>query len=238
MLWLRSVAFNFLFYMMTIVMVLLAVPCLFLPRRCAQWTITLWAYMTLGLLRVVAGTGYELRGLQHIPPGGCLIAAKHHSMWDTIIFSIFLDDPAFVLKRELLQIPFYGWYVYKAGMIAVDRSAGASAIRNLVGQSRKAIEAGRPIIIFPEGTRMAPGATPDYKPGIAALYRQLDVPCVPVAVNSGIFWPRRKFLRKPGTIVLECLPPIPPGLDRESFMRELETAIEGTTNKLLAEGTS
>ena len=157
-------------------------------------------------------------------------------MWDTIVFVALLNDPAIVLKSELLWIPYYGWFSAKAGMIGIDRGSGSAAVRHLVTQGKTAIKANRPIVIFPEGTRSAPGAAPDYKPGVAALYRQLGVQCVPAAVNSGLYWPRRRFLRKPGTIVLEFLPSIPPGLDRKTFMSTLETRIEEATAHLIAEG--
>jgi 1-acyl-sn-glycerol-3-phosphate acyltransferase len=183
---------------------------------------------------VTAGTRYEIRGT--LPTGPALIASKHQSMWDTIIFTAILNDPAMVLKAELLWIPYYGWYSKKAKMIAIDRGAGASAIRRLSAQGKAALAANRQIVIFPEGTRSAPGTKLDYKPGVAALYRQLGVPCIPAAVNSGLYWPRRRFLRKPGTIVLEFLEPIAPGLDRQTFMAELETRIETATARLLAEG--
>ena len=234
MLWLRSIAFNLAFYLMSAVINLAATPLFALPR---SWTIRAmnrWSRLTMWLLRHIAGTRYEIRG--RIPEGGVLVASKHQSMWDTIIMTAILEDPAMVLKQELLWIPYYGWFSKKARMIAIDRSSGASAIRRLIAQGKAAIAARRPIVIFPEGHRVAPGATPDYKPGVAALYRQLGVPCVPAAVNSGLFWPRRKMLRRPGTIVLEFLEPIPAGLDRETFMAELETRIESATAKLLSEG--
>lgn len=233
MLWLRSIAFNLAFYAMSVVINLAATPLFFLPRAGTVWAMGLWSRTTMWLLRLLAGTRYEVRG--KVPEGGVLVAAKHQSMWDTIVMTAILADPAMVLKRELLWIPYYGWFSKKARMIAIDRGSGAKAIRHLVAQGKAAIAAGRPVVIFPEGTRAAPGAKLDYKPGVAALYRQLDVPCVPVAVNSGLFWPRRKFLRRPGTIVLEFLAPIPPGLDRHAFMAELEARIEGATAKLLAQ---
>ena len=164
-----------------------------------------------------------------------LVASKHQSMWDTIVMTAILKDPAMVLKRELLWIPFYGWYAQKARMIAIDRGAAAAAIRRLVSQGKAAVAEGRPVVIFPEGTRSAPGSKLEYKPGVAALYRQLGVECVPAAVNSGLFWARRGFTRRPGTILLEFLPPIPAGLDRKTFMAELETRIETATAKLVEE---
>ncbi len=233
MLFLRSAAFNLVFYAMSVVMVIAATPCLVLPRRFTLYAMEAWSHLTLWLLRVIAGTSYEVRG--ELPRDGVLVASKHQSMWDTIVMTAILKDPAMVLKRELLWIPFYGWYAQKARMIAIDRGAAAAAIRRLVSQGKAAVAGGRPVVIFPEGTRSAPGSKLEYKPGVAALYRQLGVECVPAAVNSGLFWARRGFTRRPGTILLEFLPPIPAGLDRKTFMAELETRIETATAKLLEE---
>lgn len=234
LLWVRSIAFNLAFYVAALVVGLAATPALFLPRGASVFVIRNLSRLVMWLLKAMAGTRYQVRG--KVPAGPVLVAAKHQSMWDTIIMPAILDDPAIVLKRELLWIPYYGWFSLKAKMIAVDRDAGASAIRGLIAQGKATLGQKRPIVIFPEGHRVAPGAAPEYKPGVAALYRQLGVPCVPVAVNSGLYWPRRKLLRKPGTIVIEFLEPIAPGLDRQTFMAELEARIEGATARLLAEG--
>jgi len=164
-----------------------------------------------------------------------LIAAKHQSAWDTIIFSILLWDHCFVLKQELTRIPLFGWYLTRAGLIPVDRSGGAAALKKMVADARRAAEAGRPIVIFPEGTRVAPDAHRPYHPGVAALYSQLEVPVVPCALNSGLFWGRRSFAKRPGTITLEFLPAIPPGRPRKTFLAELEQAIEGRSRALAAE---
>ena len=231
---LRSIIFNATLYLSAMAIGLLATPALFMPRKAAVYVISRLSRFVLFLLKITAGTNYEIRG--KIPEGATLVAAKHQSMWDTIVFVALLNDPAIVLKSELLWIPYYGWFSAKAGMIGIDRGSGSAAIRHLVTQGKTAIKANRPIVIFPEGTRSAPGAAPDYKPGVAALYRQLGVPCVPAAVNSGLYWPRRRFLRKPGTIVLEFLPSIPAGLDRKTFMSTLETRIEEATTRLVIEG--
>ena len=163
-----------------------------------------------------------------------LIAAKHMSMWDTLALNLVLGGPAFVLKRELLLVPFFGWYLWKAGMIAIDRSAGPSALRKMTAAARRAFARHRSVLIFPEGTRKKPGDTPDYKPGAAGLYGQLGVACVPVALNSGLFW--TGFVKKPGVILVEFLEPIPTGLKRPAFMDLLETRIETGTRALIAEG--
>ena len=163
------------------------------------------------------------------------MAMKHQSTWDTLILPIVLGDPACVLKRELLFVPFYGWYAARAGSISVDRKAGASALRRLVTAARPIAAQGRPIVIFPEGTRAGPGVRLAYQSGVAALYQALALPLVPAAVNSGFFWGRRSFVKRPGRIVLEFLEPIPPGRPRRAVMAELEQRIETATALLLRE---
>ena len=235
MLFLRSALFNLVFYLSSAVICIAVTPAFILPRGVIVFCMRAWSRWTMWLLRVIAGTRYELRGLENLPKEPALIASKHQSMWDTIIYAAILNDPAIVLKKELLYIPYYGWYSLKAQMVPVDRASGASALRNLIRHAKNALAQNRHLVIFPEGTRAAPGSRNPYKPGVAGLYSQLGIACVPVALNSGLYWPRRKFLRKPGTIVLEFLPPIPPGMNRKAFMAELEGRIEPATDKLLAE---
>jgi len=194
-----------------------------------------WAGGVVWLLKVIAGTNIEIRGQDRIPPGPVIVASKHQSAWDTLIYHKLLDDPAIVLKQELLRIPIYGAYCKKVEMIAVDRKGGSKALRAMLKDGRDAAAKGRPLVIFPEGTRTAPGETLPYQPGIAAFYKDLKVPVIPVALNSGLYWPRRQFIRRPGTIVLEFLPPIEPGIDRKKFVAELENRIESGTQALLAE---
>ena len=232
----RSLLFNVLFYVNLVLFLVLGSPFFFTPRIWSIRALQVWARSSLWLLRVVAGIGMELRGREHIPHGPALIAGKHQSFWETFAILPWLDDPAMVLKKELIYIPWFGWFARKFRMIAVERSAGSAALRNLVRQAEACIAAGRQVVIMPEGTRRAPDDPPAYKPGAAALYATLGVPCVPFALNSGLFWPRRKFLRHPGTIVLEFLPPIPPGLPRKAFQAALEGAIEPATQALVAEG--
>jgi 1-acyl-sn-glycerol-3-phosphate acyltransferase len=191
-----------------------------------------WAQCVLALAKAIVGLDGEIRGIEHLPPGGCLIAMKHQSAWDALILPVVLGDPAVVIKRELLWLPFYGWYAARAGSITIDRRGGAGALRRMVAAARQAVAAARPIVIFPEGTRTAPGQRLTYQPGVAALYQALAVPLVPAAVNSGLYWGRRSFVKRPGRIVLEFLPPIPPGLPRQQVMRELETRIETATAAL------
>jgi 1-acyl-sn-glycerol-3-phosphate acyltransferase len=226
---LRSALFLLWFLVLTTILSLIFLPVLAGPRGATVWLARLWARLTFWGLKIFAGIDWEIRGAP--PKGPALVAAKHMSMWDTLALYLALDEPAIVLKRELLRIPFYGWFLAKAAAIAIDRSAGASALRKMAEASRTVLAQGRPILIFPEGTRKKPGAPPDYKPGVAGLYGQLDVDCVPVALNSGVYW--TGFLKRPGTIVLEFLEPIGPGLKRDAFMRLLEDRIETATNRLL-----
>jgi len=225
----RSALFMIWFLLLTLVMAVVFLPLLAVPRKATVWMARYWARATLWGLRVFAGVGE--RRIGDAPQGGVLVASKHMSMWDTLALYLALDDPAIVLKRELLRIPFYGWYVWKAAAIPIDRSAGAEALRRMTRAAEGVLAQGRPILIFPEGTRKKPGAAPDYKPGVAGLYSLLNVTCVPVALDSGRYW--QGFNKYPGTISLQFLEPLPPGLKRRDFMTRLEERIETATNKLL-----
>jgi 1-acyl-sn-glycerol-3-phosphate acyltransferase len=231
----RSVLYFLYFGIVSVVMNIGALPTLLMPRMVIVRTSQCWSRVLLWGLKVIAGLDYEVRG--EIPKGGVLVASKHMSMWDTLALYMLLDDAVIVLKRELLNVPFYGWYVRKAQMIAIDRAAGANALRQMAVQGKVVIGQGRPIVIFPEGTRKKPGAVPDYKPGVAGLYGLLGVACVPAALNSGLFWTGRMgFRKKSGRVVIEFLPPIPAGLKRSEFMAILQERTEAATAKLVAEG--
>jgi 1-acyl-sn-glycerol-3-phosphate acyltransferase len=232
---LRSLVFNLVFYAWTALLGIAALPMLLAPRAAAMSLGRWWSRTALELARLIAGIEYELRGAEHLPHAPAIIAMKHQSAWDTLAAPALFGDVAIVVKRELLWIPCYGWYARKAGMIPVDRGAGAAALRAMVNRARSVVAQGRPIVIFPEGTRTAVGAKRGYHPGVAALYRQLGLPVVPIAVNSGLFWPRRSFLKRPGRIVVEALPPLPPGLERRTFIAELQSRIETATERLVAE---
>jgi 1-acyl-sn-glycerol-3-phosphate acyltransferase len=232
----RSVVFNVLFYINAVLHVIAAIPTYALRRRDFFAVAHSWAHTSNFLLRVIVGTKVEIRGAEKIPPGALLVASKHQSVWETFTLLTLFDDPAYVFKRELLWIPVFGWYAWKSRMIPVDRKARGGVIASMVARAKEEFARGRQILIFPEGTRTAPGAPPAYKQGLTHLYAACDVPCLPVALNSGLFWPRRKFLRYPGTIVLEVLDPIPPGLARDAFSTRVQQTIEEASNRLLADG--
>ncbi|WP_024506004.1 lysophospholipid acyltransferase family protein [Bradyrhizobium sp. ARR65] len=233
---LRSLLFNILFYPAFLFWAVIAVPTLVLPRaallRVGHW----WAQTNIVLMRIVCGIKVEFRGAEKIPKGPLLVASKHQSMWETISLLHLFEAPFFVLKRELLWIPIFGLFLKKANMIAIDRRAGGRALLAMVRRAVQEVRHGRQLVIFPEGTRTAPGAAPHYKPGVGQIYVECGVPCLPVALNSGLFWPRRTFMRYPGTLVVEFLDPLPPGLPREEFLERLRAAIEQTTERLVAAG--
>ena len=232
---LRSIIFNVIFYFNLLLFLVLGSWLLLCPRIWAIRALQVWAKSSLWWLEVICNIKIEIRGRENILNGPCLVAGKHQSLWETFAVLPLFDDPCMVLKRELTLIPFFGWFCLKFKMIAVERSAGSAALRKLVARGKEEIARGRSIIIMPEGTRRGVDDPPDYKPGAAALYNALNVPCVPFGLNSGLFWPRRKFLRFPGTIVVEFMPAIAAGLPRKEFQKQLEAAIEGSSARLLAE---
>ena len=234
----RALLFNLAFFLWTAVIGIYGLPVLLAPRRVVMRFGTMWSSVTLRLLAWTVGLSHEVRGRENLPKGPAIIAMKHQSAWDTLAMPVIFEDVAVVIKRELLFVPLYGWYSKRAGSIAVDRSGGAAALKRMLASAKAAADAGRLIAIFPEGTRTAVGERRPYHPGVAALYTQLELPLVPVAVNSGLFWGRRAFLKRPGRIVVEILPPIAPGLPRREMMRELEGRIETATARLVAAGES
>jgi 1-acyl-sn-glycerol-3-phosphate acyltransferase len=231
----RSIAFAAMFYLNTTVFVVVGAPLLFGPRRWAMVALRLHARLSLWLLRVICGTRIEVRGLEKLPPPPFLIAAKHQSAWDTFALLPLFADPALVMKAELGSIPMYGWFAHKFGHILIKRTRAAAALKQMLADARARVADNREILIFPEGTRSAPGAPPDYKSGLLALYEALQLPCVPLALNSGLFWPRRQFWRYPGTIVVEILDVVPPGLKRPAFKLAVEQRIEAASRRLIEE---
>jgi 1-acyl-sn-glycerol-3-phosphate acyltransferase len=232
----RSALFTTVFFVNTTLMLFAGMPVFYFgsERQSTRYA-QAWGRVTLFLLRLLAGIRVEVRGRENIPAGAALIAAKHQSAFETFALLPILADPTMVMKAELRRVPLFGAYSIAAGMILVDREKGGAALRDMVQRGREEAAKGRQIVIFPEGTRRPPGAPPAYQPGVALLYRGLDLPAVPVALNSGLYWPRRSFFKYPGTIVVEFLPPIESGLSSKEFLARVEAAIEGGSDRLLAE---
>ena len=234
MITIRSAIFNVAFYATFLVMAILGLPCLLLPRRASLGLVKLWARASLVLLDAICGMRIEFRNLHLLPKGASIIAVKHQSFLETFALIAVLDDFSYVLKKELLNLPLFGWYARATGMIGIDRAKGSGALAELQRDVRANLAAGRQIVIFPEGTRRRVGAKPRYKSGVAALCAASGVPCTPVALNTGLFWPRHSFLKPAGTVVFEFLPPVPTGGSKAAFMQALQDAIEPATNALVA----
>ena len=230
---LRSLLYNVLFYLLLVLWLIVAIPTFIMPRWAILRIAGYWAASSIWLLRVICNTRVEYRGLEKIPEGPLIVASKHQSMWETFALLQFFDQPLYILKRELEWIPFFGWYLIKANMIGINRSAGGRALMNMARRAGESVRRGRQLIIFPEGTRTPVDAPPHYKPGVGQIYADCGVPCLPVALNSGLFWPRRTFMKYPGTLVVEFLDPLPPGLPRKEFLRRMSGAIEDATNRLV-----
>ncbi len=232
---LRSAIFNVAFYTLFIVMMILGLPLMLLPRGAVLWLIRAWARSSLWLLATICDARVEVRDRALLPSGACIVAVKHQSFLETFALLTVIDDFAYVLKKELTAIPVFGWYLKTTGQIGIDRSKGGGALLMLQRAVRARLVANRQIVIFPEGTRRPIGAAPAYKPGVAALYTSSGVPCTPIALNTGLFWPRKGYLRRPGTIVIQVLQPIEAGLGKRVFLQALENAIEPATDALVAE---
>lgn len=231
---LRALAFNLFYFGWTALLAIFGLPTLLVGHRAVYGLCRIWVGGILGALKLLIGLDHRIEGAAHRPTGAAIYAAKHQSAWETLAFALLLDRPIYVLKRELTWIPVFGWYLMRSGAIAIDRKAGMSALKKLVHEGKRAQREGRPILIFPEGTRAAPGARLPYQPGVAALYDQLDLPVVPVALNSGLYWGRRSFTKRAGLITVAFLEPIPPGLKRRDFMARLEQEIESASARLIA----
>ncbi len=235
---LRSLLFNILLFAWTAALVLLGLPALAAGRRGVYALARLWARGSFVLLAHVVGLRHRILGRDRLPAEPVIAAVKHQSTWDTMACALLFAEPAYVLKRELTWVPVFGWYLLRADMIAVDRRAGGGALRRMLRQARAAAADGRSVVIYPEGTRTAPGVVRPYQPGVAALYEHLNLPVVPIALNSGLFWGRRSFLKRPGVITLEILEPIQPGLDRRAFLAELHRRIEEAAMRIAREPSS
>ena len=230
---LRSLLFMLWMYGSMLVFGLGLSPLLLFPRGAAMWVIRGWSHAIIFGARWIVGIKVEFRGLEHRPDGAALIAGKHLSMLDTIAPFVVLKDPCYVLKKELIYLPFFGWFAWRARMVPIRRADAAKALKQMVALTRERMKEARQVLIFPEGTRSDPGDDPQYKPGVAALYRELETPCHLLATNSGQFWPGHGIDRTPGTIVFEFLPPLPAGLKRGELMTQMKTQLEEASNRLI-----
>ena len=231
----RSLVFNLLFYINLIGLMILGMPLMLAGPRGVIWLARTWGKTSLWLLRAICGLNVEYRGLRNIPAGGYIIAPKHQSIWETFALLPLFGDFTFIVKRELTWIPLFGWYLVVARQIAINRASGAAALSEATERATRQLNSARPGFIFPEGTRRPAGAPPLYKFGVAAIYAASGAQCLPIALNSGLFWPRRSFSRRPGTVLVEILEPIPAGLERQAFLETLTARLEGATNRLIAE---
>ena len=232
---LRSILFQVAFYLSLFVLLVVGLPTLLIGPLHPLTFPRAWGRVSLWLLRVICGMRVEFRGVENIPHGGVIVAPKHQSTWETFALLPFFPDFAFIVKKELTWIPFFGWYLYGARQIAVDRARGKSALSQAARLGGAALAAGRQLFIFPEGTRRPAGAAPLYKFGVAQIYERCESPCLPIALNAGLFWPRRSFIKRPGVVLVEFLPVIPAGLEKSAFMACLQDAIETATDRLMAE---
>lgn len=233
--YIRSLLFNIFFWLWTTILLVPCLPLLLAPPIVSYHLSVIWTKVSFFALRWICGITYELRGMENLPPDPVLVACKHQSAWDTMIFALIMRHPSFIMKQSLKRIPLFGWFLARSGMVAIDRSAGASALKSMLRDARAIAANGRSIVIFPEGTRTPPGTSQPYHPGVFALYRDLKLPTVPIALNSGLYWGRDAFMKKPGRIIFQVLPSLPAGLPRNAFMKELESTIESHTTALIAE---
>lgn len=231
-LWVRSTLFLFAFAFWAFVPPIAFLWVLLGSRQMVYDAIRFWQSGFAWLSRVILKLDYKIVGQHHVPEGACIIAAKHQSAWETCILNVLFGNPAIVLKKELTYVPIWGWYAKASGLIPIDRKAGVKALSVMMKAARAAKAEGRKIVIFPQGTRLKPGVRKPYKVGVAGLYQELDLPVVPMAVNSGLFWPKGAFLKKSGTITIEFLPPIPAGLARSAFLRRLESELESASDRI------
>ena len=234
----RMRLFTVLVYPAFFLWMLIGSPFLLLPRRALIRMMSVWGKVFIGFCRVFAGLKLEIRGREHLPEGPVLIAAKHQSAWETLALLGLFDDPCFVMKRELQKIPLMGQYIIRSHQIPLNRQGGPSDMKKLIKMAKTEVHAGqgRQIILFPEGTRRPVDAPPEYRNGISMIYSMLDVACVPLAHNAGLFWPNGYTPSRTGTIIVEFLPAIPAGMPRDAFQQMIEQQLETASSRLVAEG--
>jgi len=231
-LWIRSLFFLLFFLFWTFVPTLLFVWVIALPRKKLAAVVRAWEQGFAFGAKIAIGLSFRVQGIENIPKGACLIAAKHQSAFETCLLHLLLDDPAVVLKKELTYVPLWGWFATATGLIPIDRKGGSKAMAAMKRAARQAVQENRKIVIFPQGTRVAPHIKKPYKVGIAVLYQDLNVPIVPMALNTGLFWPKGSFIKRPGVAQIVFPPPIQAGLPRAQMMRLLESSIEGESERL------
>jgi 1-acyl-sn-glycerol-3-phosphate acyltransferase len=231
----RSLLFNALFYLIMVALMIIGLPTMLFGRKAVFALARFWGATYVWLLEAICGLRLEYRGVENIPPGAVLIAAKHQSLLETFALLKYAPDFAIILKRELTYVPLFGLYLIVSKQIAIDRARGRQALQQITTAAKSVFAEGRQVFIYPEGTRRLPGAPPKYRPGVTALYAETGVACLPVAVNTGLFWRRRGFMRRPGLAVIEYLPVIAPGLDRAEFSKRLQSTIESACDRLNAE---
>ena len=233
----RSVLFVALFNLSTFIQMIFWTPVFFfLPREDGWKVVKFWAWNSLWLQHLLIGNRFEFRGVENLPKdGGWIFAAKHQSTWETYTMLLFTVDPSYVVKRELMLIPFFGWFAWKMSIISVNRGKRNEALRSMTAEAGRQYRHGRQITIYPEGTRKRAYDPPSYKFGVTHMYSSIDARVVPVALNSGVFWPRNGLRLYKGTIIMEFVPVIEPGLSQEEFSKMLEAVIEERTSDLLAE---
>jgi 1-acyl-sn-glycerol-3-phosphate acyltransferase len=237
MIFARSLLFNIVFVLNNVLWFVVCLPTLLVPRKpFFLYVLHPWCWSNLKLHSWICGVAIDIRGRENIPPGGLIVASKHQSAWETLALAASVPEPRYILKRELMWVPLFGFYLKRTGQVAINRGRRSDAIAAMNRAASLAVREGGQIVIFPEGTRRPIDAPPNYKMGVAHLYAELDVPVVPVAINAGVFWPRRTFLKYPGTIVMEFLPPIAPGMEKEAFLALLQERIETATDRLVAAG--
>ncbi len=223
--WLRSWLYLFAFLVWTVGTAIICLPTLLTPDG-ALWAVRLWTGGVAVLARAIVGISCRIEGREHLPSGACIIAAQHQSSFETYRLFTALSHPIFILKRELIWIPIIGWYMTRAGFVSIDRGAGAGAMRKMLRKAQAALDAGHQVVVFPEGTRVLPGESRPYRPGIAALYSHCAVPVIPMALNSGVFWGKTRILKIPGEIVFRFLPALPRGLEKDEMLATLRARLE------------
>lgn len=233
----RSALFLFLFYTGTFVQMVFWTPVyFFMPRKECWKVVRLWALGNLWLQYWIVGTRFDFRGIENLETdSGFILASKHQSTWETYATLLFVRDPSYILKRELMFVPFFGWFATKAQVIAVNRGKRSEALRQMNNMAREQLDDGRQIVIYPEGTRRLAFAEPAYKYGVTHMYNSIGAAVLPAGTNSGVFWPRNALQLYRGTCVIEFLPIIEPGLDADTFSERLQSDIEGSTSALLDE---